>query len=184
MLYLGLAITIIVTLALAIWSISTLIGLFRARGVPFVSLTAKQLRAINSYVKLKQDDRLVDLGCGDGRVLRLFEKQGLKTVHGYEVNFWACLLGWAKNLLLGNKKNKIFCKNFRKVDLKNYNVVFCYLLEHYLKSLRDKFDQELKPGTKIISYGFEIKDWHQPTEIIYTNKDNKKLGRIFIYKIC
>ena len=174
--------TIFLILAvLLIWSVSTLIGLIRARGVPFVTLRKAQLKGIAKHIKLMESDRLVDLGCGDGRVLRLFASQGVKVLHGYEVNFWACLQARVFNLVRG-VKTKIFFKNFNKADLKEYNIIFCYLLEGSLKRLREKFDKELKPGTKVISYAFEIKDWREP-EIIYTDLVNKKLGRIFIYTI-
>jgi len=174
--------TIFLVLAgLLVWSLSTLIGLIRSRGVPFVALNKKQLASIEKYIKLNPFDRLVDLGSGDGRVLRLFAKQGVKVLHGYDVNLWACLQAGVFNFIKGVKA-KIYYKNFNQVNLKEYNIVFCYLLEGSLKRLRDKFDQELKPGTRIISYAFEIKDWRKP-EIIYTNLGNKKLGRIFIYTI-
>lgn len=172
---------ILLLFVLCLWSFSTLIGLFRARGVPFVTLRNKQLRDIDKYVKLHSEDKLVDLGCGDGRVLRLFEKQGLKYLHGYEVNLWAVVLSKIFNFFR-RSKTEVYFKNFNKVDLSQYNVVFCYLLDFSLKRLRDKFDRELKPGAKIISYAFEVPEWREP-EIIYTNDRNKKLGRIFIYKI-
>lgn len=164
-----------------ICAFSSIIGLIRARGVPFVSLSKKQLRMVNEHIRLKPVDRVVDLGCGDGRVLRMFEKQGVKNLSGYEVNFLAYLLAKIKNKLL-KSKSKIYFKNFKKVNLLEYNVIFCYLLDPHMTLLKEKFDKELKPGTKIISYAFEIKNWHKP-EIIYTNGKNKKTGRIFIYKI-
>ncbi|NQT50233.1 hypothetical protein HQ571_06075 [Candidatus Kuenenbacteria bacterium] len=171
---------ICIGLFLIVWSVfifGTMVGLIRARGVPFVPLNKKQLSLITKYVKLNPDDKLVDLGCGDGRVLRLFEKQSPAILDGYEVNFWATTLGWIQNLI-SHSKSKIYYKNFNKIDLSKYNIVFCYLLDTYLLRLRDKFDRELKPGTIIYSYDFEIKDWRRPVEIFKENK-----SRIFIYKI-
>lgn len=176
-----LIIAFLILIVSAIYLLSLISGLIRARGVPFVSLSKKQLKEINKHIRLNSGDRVVDLGCGDGRVLRIFEKQGIKDLAGYEVNFWAFLWARIKNKFLKSKA-KIYFKNFKKVNLSRYNVVFCYLLDYYLNSLREKFDKELKPGTKVISYAFEIKNWHKP-EIIYTNKKNKKLGKIFVYKI-
>lgn len=151
---------------------SYVIGLIRARGVPFISLSKKQLRAVDENIKLKPDDRVVDLGCGDARVLRMFEKQGVKDLTGYEINFWAYLLAKIKNKLL-KSKSKVYFKNFKKVDLSKYNVIFCYLLDNYLNSLKQKFDKELKPGTKIISHSFSIKNWHKP----------EKIEKMFVYRV-
>ncbi|MBU1132005.1 hypothetical protein KKC32_01995 [Patescibacteria group bacterium] len=171
----------IVVLLLFIWSISNAIGLIRARGVPYVPLSRRQLQAIEKNIKLNSDDILIDLGCGDGRVLRMFERQGVKNLSGYEVNFWAYLKSKIINKFT-RSKSKIYFKNFKTIDLSKFNIVFCYLLEGYLARMREQFEQQLSPGTKIISYGFEIKDWREP-KIIYTDKENKKLGRIFIYEI-
>jgi len=162
----------VLSILILVYALSLIIGLIWAKGVPFVSLSKKQLRAIDKNIKLKPGDRVVDLGCGDARVLRMFEKQGVKDLTGYEINFWAYLSAKIKNKLL-KSKSKVYFKNFKKADLSEYNVVFCYLLDYYLNSLKEKFDKELKPGTKIISYGFPIKNWHKP----------EKIGRMFVYRI-
>ena len=167
--------------AVLLYALSSIIGLIRARGVPFVPLSKKQLRTIDKHIKLRLDDKVVDLGCGDGRVLRMFEKQGVKDLVGYEVNFLAYLLAKIENKILTSNA-KIYFKNFKKVNLSEYNVVFCYLMDYYVNSLKGKFDKELKPGTRVISYAFKIKNWHKP-EIIYSDKRNKKSGRIFVYTL-
>jgi len=147
--------------------------------VPFIPLTKRQLGVINKHIKPKSFDRIVDLGCGDGRVLRTFEKQGVRDLTGYEMNFWVYLLARIKNKI-SKSKSRIYLKNFKKVNLSEYNIVFCYLSDYYMNSLKEKFDKELRSGTKIISYVFKAKDWHKP-RIIYTNKENKKSGKIFVY---
>jgi len=111
----------------------------------------------------------------------LFEKQGVRKLEGYEINFWAYLKAQVINSLVKSRSRVIY-KNFNRINLEKYNVVFCYLLEDCLSSLRKKFDKELKPGTKVISFAFAIKEWGEP-EIIYTNETNKNLSRIFIYHI-
>ena len=171
----------IVLIILFICLFSGIIGLIMARGVPFVSLTRRQLATVDRCIKLNSTDRVTDLGCGDARVLRMFEKQGVKNLTGYEINFWAYLLAKIKNKF-HKSKAKIYFRNFKKNNLSEYNVIFCYLMPNYLNSLKNKFDQELKPGTKIISYAFQIKNWREP-EIIYTNNKNNNLGRVFIYTL-
>lgn len=169
-----LVVEIVILFALIVFFVSWAIGLIRTRGVPFIPLTKKELEAVSRCIKLEPDEKIVDLGCGDGRVLRMFEKHGAKDLTGYEVNFGAYLLAKIKNKF-SKSKAKIYFKNFKKVNLSEYNIVFCYLMDYYVNStsFKEKLDKELKPGTKIISFAFEIKNWHKP-EII---------GRIFIYKI-
>lgn len=162
--------------------LSNIIALFFARGVPYVPLTKKQLLIVKNNIKISKTDKVVDLGCGDGRVVRLFEKMGVDNVSGYEINFVVFVLAKIKNYFR-KSKSQIYCKNFNKIDLQDYNVIFCYLLEHYLAGMRDKFDQELKPGTIIISYAFEIKNWRKPIKIINPDKNKPGRNRIFIYEI-
>lgn len=154
------------TLYLFIWLIFT-------RSVPFVPLSKKQLKTISANIKLNPKDKIVDLGCGDGRVLRMFEKYGAKDLTGYEVNFWIYLLARIKNTF-SKSKARIYFKNFQRVNLSEYNIIFCYLSNYQMNSLKEKFDRELKLGTKIISYVFSIKNWRNP-EIIS--------GKIFVYTI-
>lgn len=161
--------------------ISELVGLIRARGVPYVPLSRKQLEELNEYIELNCEDKVVDLGCGDGRVLRAFEKQGVKDLTGYEVNFRAYLLAKIRNKL-AKSKAKIYFKNFKKVDLSEFNLVFCYLFPGCVNSLKEKFDRELKSGARVISFVFEIKNWGKP-EIIYINNKNNKLRKLFIYTL-
>lgn len=162
-----LSVAYIYTFYLFIWLILT-------RGVPFVPLSKKQLKTISVNIKLNPEDKVVDLGCGDGRVLRIFEKQGVQDLTGYEMNFWIYLLARIENKILKSKA-KIYFKNFQRVNLSEYNIVFCYLSGYYMNSLlKEKFDRELMPGTKIISYVFSIKNWRKP-EIIS--------GKIFVYTI-
>ena len=103
-------ILILIMLLLAFQGFATIIGLIRAKGVPFVALTKKQLQYLGKKIKLSPSDKVVDLGCGDGKVLRMFEGQGVKTLHGYEVNLWAFTLAWVKNRF-AKSKSRIFFKN-------------------------------------------------------------------------
>jgi len=182
LLYIALALATLLSLLVGFWAISGFIALIRTRGVPYVPLDKEQLLLVNEHVKLSPDEVVVDLGCGDGRVLRLFEQQGITDLTGCEVNYFAYVWGRIKNRWF-KSQTTIYLKDFNTIDLSKYTIVFCYLLESYLKRMRDKFDAELRPGTKIISYGFEIKDWHQPSEVIKTNYKRPMFGRIFIYTI-
>ncbi len=150
------------------------------KGVPYVPLRKKQLNYVVNVFNFNKDLKIVDLGCGDGRVLRKLEKKGFKKLIGYEINLWPYSLAKLKNIFF-RSKSKIVLKNFEKINLSQFDIVFCYLLGSYLEQLKEKFEKELNPGSKVISYGFQVKGW-KPSQIITTNKKNIKLGRIFIYQ--
>lgn len=172
---------IIILIVLVIFSLIFSFNVFIlpfTKGVPYVPLKNSQVQSIFKELDLSKDAKVVDLGCGDARVLRLFEKNGFTDLVGYEINPWPYLIGIIKNLFLKSKVKIVF-RNFENVDLGEYDIIFCYLLKSYLKKLRFKFDKELKPGAKIISYAFEIEGW-QPKKVL---SSNKKRGKICIYQI-
>ena len=64
-----------------------------------------RVAAFADAVPMKPGQLLVDLGCGDGRVLRMASKRyGVKTI-GYEVNWMAYLI--ARLLCMGDRTIKI-----------------------------------------------------------------------------
>lgn len=181
MLFYLVALLAIFTLILCVVAFSNITGLIRARGVPFVPLTRAKMTFLQKHVKLNQDTRVIDLGCGDGRVLRLFERQGVQNLVGYEVNLSAAIQAGLQKFF-HRSKAEIHYKNFYKINLSGFNVVFCYLLPNALLPLREKFDKELRPGTKIISYDFAIENWRQPEEIFRETRGGKN-NAIYIYEV-
>ncbi|PIR93835.1 hypothetical protein COT97_04760 [Candidatus Falkowbacteria bacterium CG10_big_fil_rev_8_21_14_0_10_39_11] len=178
-----LGICIVIMIIVGMIQFSNLFALLRTKGVPYVPLFGYQLRYLKKFIKFDNPNiKLVDLGSGDGRVLRVFEKMGIKDITGYEINWWAHFKGCCLKRI---KKShvKLCLKNFHRINLSEYDVVFCYLLDTALKRLREKFDQELKPGSRIISYAFQIPDWHEPDQIIVPNEKHPGRDRIYIYDI-
>lgn len=82
------------------------------------------------------------------------------------------------NLKLHSVKDyRLYYKNFFNANLRKADIIFCFLMPKTMEKLKDKFIKELKSGTKIISYAFEIKDW-KPYAVI---KKYKKLP-IYFYQ--
>ena len=61
----------------------SLIGFFL--GAPYLPTLKKQVNAIFSIAEMKEGQTLIELGCGDGRVLVEAAKRGINSV-GYEIN--------------------------------------------------------------------------------------------------
>ena len=49
--------------------------------------------------------------------------------------------------------------NYLKENLGEADVIFCYLLPKAMTHLKEKFETELKPGTRIFSRAFKIPGW-------------------------
>lgn len=109
------------------------------------------------------NDRLYDLGCGDGRVLRAAVKRyGVQAV-GLEVNPLAFLA--ARTLTLGCKGVRVRFENFWKADLSDADVVFCYLFPDLMERVATKLIRELKHGSRVVSCNFPLPGW-KPARIL------------------
>lgn len=168
-------ILIIITLAVLAVSIPTIYaGLI---GAPLVFTPQKAIREALNKVGVKRGEKLYELGAGTGRVSVIADKEfGLNTI-GFELSppiFWLA----KANLFLSSAKNsKIFRVNAYKQDLRDADVVFCFLNMGPMEKLKDKFKEELKPGSRIISYSFKIHGWE--AESVITGYP----GNVYLYRI-
>jgi hypothetical protein len=103
---------------------------------------------------MKAAQLLIDLGCGDGRVLRQARKRyGVRAI-GYELNLLAYLT--AQLLSLGREGIEIRYRNFFTADLTKADVVFCYLFTDVMQDLATKLKSSLSSGTVVVSCNFAL----------------------------
>ena len=105
-------------------------------------------------------DVVYDLGCGDGRFVvtaaRQFGARGVGIDIDPERIKEAHEL--AKRTGAGDKVRFIEGDLF-EADISEATVVTLYLLTRLNLKLRPKLMKELKPGTRIVSYAFDMGDW-------------------------
>ncbi len=140
--------------AKAIYGFSIALVLPATRGALYVSTARRRVKAFLDAVDLQPGQRLVDLGCGDGRVLRAACRRCPVRAEGYELNPLAFLK--ARLLCLGRSRVRVRLKNFWNVDLSSADVVFCYLFPDVMNRLARKIQRELKPGAMVVSCNFPL----------------------------
>ena len=137
-----------------IYALSIALVLPVTQGALYVSTSQAKISVFINAVPMTPDQMLVDLGCGDGRVLREAHKQyGVRTV-GYEINPLAYLK--ARLYSIGSTKINIRRQNFWEADLSQADVVFCYLFPDVMKKLAAKLATGLKPGAVVVSSHFAL----------------------------
>ena len=137
-----------------VYVICTALVLPITQGALFVSTSRTRVAAFMDAVPMRKGQLLVDIGCGDGRVLRMArQRYGVKTI-GYEVNLMAYIK--ARLLCLGDKGIKIRWKNFWNENLSRADIVFCYLYPDVMQRLSAKLRSDLKPGTIVASCNFSL----------------------------
>jgi len=114
------------------------------------------IRIIEEFAGTKKNDLVYDLGSGDGRVLEVFAKKGIKCV-GIEQN--NLLNKLARRRLNGYKNFKIIQGNIFNQDLSKATVIVAYLSRFVTQDLQKKIEKECKKGTKIILVSYSFDDW-------------------------
>jgi len=147
-------------------------------GAPFVPMETKVVERIMKLAGPLRGKTFYDLGSGDGRLVIAAALRGAQA-YGVEIDplraYYSQL--WIKLLWL-SRQAKIIPENFFEVDLSNADVVTLFLLQPTNQLLKDKLFHQLKPGAKIISYGFTLEGW--PPSKIHPNEGGI-FGPIFVY---
>ena len=105
-------------------------------GALFVPTAPVRIATSLDAVPMGPRELFVDLGCGDGRVLKAArERFGVKAL-GFEVNPLIYLL--AKACTLWDRDIRIKRRNFWRGNLTEADVVFCYLFPDLMERLARK----------------------------------------------
>ena len=149
------------------------------QGAMFTSTARVKIRTFLDDVPMHPGDLLVDIGCGDGRVLREARKRyGVRGL-GFEVNPLAYVLARVKSLGAGGVE--IRWGNFWKADLRDAAVVFCYLFPDVMRRLSEKLKAELRPGATVVSCNFPLPGW-SPSRVLRAASSLHN-DPIYIYRI-
>lgn len=125
------------------------------KGAPYVPTKMKEVYAILDEVKPKSNSFFLELGCGDGRVVRTAVSK--YKVHGVGVDVNPLLLNWSKVLArfqMGRgavfERQNVFTMDFSKADY-----VYTFLMPQMLEKMVPQF-KKMKKGAVLISHGFII----------------------------
>lgn len=114
-------------------------------------------REICKLAKISEKDIIYDLGSGNGTALIVAASEfGAKGI-GVEIDPMRYHISRirvrSKKL---NNKIKIYRKNLFNINLSDATVINVYLVPRALRKLKQKLLKELKPGTRVVSYRYEI----------------------------
>ncbi len=132
-------------------------GFVVLRGAPYVPTHRAQLqRALSTLYPLSKRDTLLDLGSGDGIVLRMARRYGASAV-GYELNPVLVLIS---RLLSGRDRHvRVTMCDYTMVERLPHDVtvVYVFATSHSISSVARKME-EWSRGRELhlISYGFTV----------------------------
>lgn len=142
-------------------------------GAPYVPTLGDQIKQIIKIRKLTKKDVFVDVGSGDGVVLRAAAQKVSRAV-GYELSPWL----WLVSVLMCRRYGNITVKfgSFWEKDLpSDTTVVYTFLNGKFMPRLERKLQAHVDKhgrGISFITYGFEVAG----------RKPKKSEGPIFLYE--
>ncbi len=121
---------------------------------------------------VKKTDLVMDLGCGDGRiVVTAAKKYGCRAV-GYDLD--PLCVKWSRDNVRKEKVENLVTieqKDVFTLDLRQADVVALYLLPNLNVKLLPQLEK-LKPGARIVSHAFPIEGM-QPDQVVrYTSSED------------
>jgi SAM-dependent methyltransferase len=137
----------------------------RAPDVPYLPTTEPAVQAMLKLAGVKSGDIVYDLGCGDGRIVVAAAKDfGARGV-GIDINPERIAEARANAKKAGVEDRVRFEEaDLFTADIHEATVVTLFLLNSVNQRLRPKLQQELQPGTRIVSNTFEMGDWKPDKE--------------------
>ena len=128
--------------------------------VPFVPTPPEVVERMLTMAKVTKGDYVIDLGSGDGRVLRVAaQKFGAR---GFGVDLDQELI--QRSRMLARREGvadrvTFLAQDLFETDITEANVLTMYLLPSVNMKLRPRLLTELKPGTRVVSHDFDLGDW-------------------------
>lgn len=142
-------------------------------GAEFYPTRGKKLERMIEFARLKKQDVIYDLGCGDARIITKAAPK-VKKATGIEIDPIRFLISWMKIKMLRLKNVKIIFADIFKTNFEDADVIFLFLRQKANDKLQKKFLQELKPGARIVSHYWIFKGWNPI-------KQDKRL-KVYLYR--
>ena len=132
----------------------------REPDIRFVPTPQETVEAMLETAKVDENDIVYDLGCGDGRfVITAAQKYGARGV-GVDIDPKRIQESTDNAKMQGVMDRVKFIEaDLFETDIREATVVTLYLFWDINVKLRPKLLSELKPGTRVVSYYFDMEDW-------------------------
>jgi hypothetical protein len=127
---------------------------------PYVPTPSVIVERMLEFAKVGADDFVVDLGSGDGRMVRTAAKVYGASGYGVDIDAELVEKSNAEAQKEGIGARVAFQQqDVFKADIRKATVVTLYVLPEMMVNLRPKMLSELRPGTRIVSHDYHFREW-------------------------
>jgi SAM-dependent methyltransferase len=123
-------------------------------GAPYVPTLKPQVETALELAALKPGETMLELGCGDGKVLLAAARQGINMV-GYELNPLLAAVAWLRTLRYRGQV-KVIWGDFWQKPWPEAEAIFTFLLPKYMEKLNKKVIRYDYKPVKLVSFAFEV----------------------------
>jgi len=149
---------------------------------PYVPSPQEVIDRMLELAQARQGDTVVDLGCGDGRILITAVQKFRAKAIGIEIDPKIAAQASDTILKLGlQNRARVVRADVFDADLSLADVVTLYLTTSFNEKLRPKFEKSLRPGTRVVSHDYGIRGWN-PVEVEEVFVHGRR-HRIFLYVV-
>ena len=135
-------------------------------GISPMMSSGKACQAMLASIDRPVNGPLIDLGSGWGTlVIALACKYPRQQVIGYELSWFPWLVSIILKYSLRLNNLTLYRKDFKKAELSNASILFCYLFPGGMVALHEKLKRELSNEILIVSNTFALPSC-QPTKVI------------------
>lgn len=123
-------------------------------GAPFLPTLRPQIKAALDLLDLKPGQTMLELGCGDGRVLIAAAERGIQAV-GYELNPLLAAIAWLRTRRYG-RQVRVIWGDYWRMKWPQADAIFGFILPRYMGKLHNKVMQYPSRPLLIASFAFPI----------------------------
>jgi SAM-dependent methyltransferase len=131
-------------------------------GAPYLPTLSPQVKVALELADLKAGQTLLELGCGDGKVLIAAAQRGINVV-GYELNPLMALVAWLRTRRY-RKQVKVIWGDLWRQEWPPADAIFTFLLPKFMSKLNKKIMQFTDKPVKLVSFAFAIPD-REPDQV-------------------
>ena len=145
--------------------------------VPYVPTPYEVVDEMLDIAEVGPGDYVIDLGSGDGRIVIAATLRGAYA-HGVDINPVRIREANQNAKNAGLEDQLVFIEgNIFETDISKANVITMYLLKSVNLKLRPTLLKSLRPGSRVVSHDFDMKEW-EPDKFIRLDSD-----RIYLWII-
>ncbi|KAG9405970.1 hypothetical protein AC1031_003891 [Aphanomyces cochlioides] len=124
---------------------------------PFVPCSLEAAQAMLHLANVSSDDVVLDIGCGDGRVVFEAIKPPFSAKQAIGVDIDPALVAQCQRSPQATVKTTFILDDWIHIDMSHVTVITLFFLPH--ESIARLLAQKCRPGTRVVTYVFSIQEW-------------------------